>query len=213
MTEILRRSGFYYHVHPPSNAKFIAPDAGIIAHEEKRTVDPQLAQRLVHFATTRMTGSPAEHHAIYAALGEMMGNTFDHANKQSTGYEHWWASVYYDEATGTAHFTFFDTGVGILKSRNLSSFPDVARSILGSDTAFLLNIFEGEIASRTGVVWRGMGLPRIYQRVMRGDLTNMTVITNGVIGHLDTGNFTALSGNFRGTLYHWELRYNAESNN
>jgi hypothetical protein len=213
MTAILRRSGFYSHVRPPSQAKFIAPDAGIIAHEEKRIVDPQLAQQLVHFATTRLIGHPTDNHAIYAALGEMMGNTFDHAHRRAEGYEHWWASVYYDETTRTAHFTFFDTGVGIFGSREVSSFPDRARALIGSDTAFLRHIFEGRIASRTGQPWRGQGLPRIYQRVERRQLTNMTVITNSVRGHLDTGDFRALSRPFPGTLYHWELTYDAKSNN
>jgi hypothetical protein len=212
MTELLRRSGFYSHVRPPSQARYIAPDSGIIAHEEKRIVDPQLAQQLVHFATQRLNGIPSENHAVFGALGEMMGNTFDHAHRHGAR-ERWWASIYYDESNRVAHFTFFDTGVGIFGSREVTRLTDKLRSYIGSDAAFLRDIFEGEIASRTGVPWRGQGLPRINQRVKRGELTNMTIITNAVKGHLDTGTFTTLSRPFPGTLYHWELRSNAKPNN
>ena len=213
MTDSLRRSGFYSHVRPPARAKFVQPDTGIIAHEEKRIVDGQLAQQLIHFATERLSGNAVENHATYAALGEMMQNTFDHAHRRQLGQERWWASVYYDEADRVAHFTFFDTGVGIFGSREVSGLREHVRAFFASDPEFLKDIFEGQIASRTGITWRGQGLPRIYQRVKRGELTNMVVITNRVKGYLDSSNFVALNREFIGTLYHWELRNDAPPNN
>jgi hypothetical protein len=211
MTDILRSSGFYSHVRPPASAKFIAPDTGIIAHEENSIVDGRLSQELIHFATERLTGSRIEHHASYAALGEMMQNTFDHAHRRRPGYERWWASVYFDDVGKVAHFTFFDTGVGIFGSREVSGLKDHMRALFVNDADFLKDIFEGQIASRTGVPWRGQGLPRIYQRVQRRELTEMIVITNAVKGYLDKGEFVALKHKFVGTLYHWELRHHDKS--
>jgi hypothetical protein len=211
MTEILRKSGFYSHVRPPANARFLSPDAGIIVHEEHRTVDTLRSQQLIHFATERLTGNRSEHRAIYAALGEMMQNTFDHAHRRRPGFERWWASVYYDDTEKAAHFTFFDTGVGIFGSREVSGLKENFRAMFASDTQFLKDIFEGAISSRTGIPWRGQGLPRIYQRVQRGELHEMVVITNAVKGHLNTGEFVQLRRQFNGTLYHWELRYDGES--
>lgn len=208
LAELLTRSGFYEHVSPPRGQTAGRADRGVVAHEMEHVVDTPKASELVQFAMRALTGKAMTHRAAYVALGEMMHNTFDHASGDVTGKELWWASVYYDDEHQVAHFTFLDNGVGILGSRPVRAIIDPLRHALGlvADSEVLQHIFQGKLASRTRIVWRGQGLPRVYQRVKSGQLTEMTVLTNRVIGNLDRDEFRPLDAEFQGTLYHWELR-------
>ena len=208
LADILLRSGFYEHVTPPRGVAYTKPDRGLIAHEMEHIVDTPKANELVQFAMKSLTGAATTHRGAYVALGEMMHNTFDHASRDVTGKERWWASVYYDDAQDVAHFTFLDNGVGILGSRPVRRFIDPFRRALNliEDTELLQHIFQGKLASRTGLDWRGQGLPRVYNRVKNGQLPEMTVLTNRVIGNLEKDEFRPLDVEFAGTLYHWEIR-------
>lgn len=206
VVNVLRRSGFYEFISPPAGSGYILADRGIVAHENQRVVDTATAARLIRFATKALYGTPRDDWAIYAALGEFMHNTFDHASRRRTGRERWWVSVYYDEEQRVAHFTFVDTGVGIFGSRPVRTFSEAIRKFIGSDPEILRNIFEGKLGSATGIPWRGQGLPRVLRHVRNGRLANLTVITNRVKGVLDGMRFSQLGVEFRGTLYHWELR-------
>jgi hypothetical protein len=206
LADTLRRSGFYEHVRPPRGVKKLA-DRGIVAHIQESVVDTPMIEQLIHFATTILYGQPRDHTPTYSAIGELMQNTFDHAAGALHGRERWWASVFYDQQNDVVHFTFLDNGVGILKSRSVRLLDNVRAAMsLTADTELLKQIFEGKLASVTRIRWRGKGLPGIYERVARSQLTEMTVITNRVKGDLDRGNFTTLANEFEGTLYHWEMR-------
>jgi hypothetical protein len=203
LADVLGRSGFYDHVDV-DRVKTV-PDRGMIQRKKDRRVDSPVASRLVEFAAASVGCSPAMS-PIYGTLIECMGNTFDHAHKSRRGREYWWASVYFDEPTRTAHFTFLDNGVGIFRSRQLRRIEKL-RHIVGlpEQPRILQEIFEGKLASRTGVPYRGRGLPRIYKNVQRGRLTNVIVISNRVRADLAKSEFTSLKNNFSGTLFHWEL--------
>lgn len=208
IAEVFRRSGFYEHVQPPKSLRRRnkSEDRGVIQRHRSAIVDGPVADQLIRFGYERVTGVQRSDWAMYDAIEEFMQNTFDHASRETCGKERWWASVQYDESEQIAHFTFLDNGVGIFGSRQLATMDKLRDMFdLPPDTTLLQEIFEGKLASRTGVQYRGQGLPRIYKHIKRGTLENLTVITNRVKGELHAGRFTPLDHEFSGTLYYWDL--------
>lgn len=205
MREVFRRSGFYQYAQPPRAIGPLAADRGLVDHHHRALFDDAITEKIVHFATERAWGSKDDHWPTYDALGEFMQNTLEHARK--SGRQRWWVSVFYDEQRNSSHFTFLDTGLGILGSRKVKTLTRMRQVLgLGTDADILHDIFEGRLASRTEIDWRGWGLPRVRKWVRRGEIVDLKVLTNHIKGDVGRERFVMLRNAFRGTLYHWELR-------
>jgi len=69
----------------------------------------------------------------------------------------------------------------------------------------LKDMLSGEVESRTGLPYRGKGLPSMNQDLIRGGIRNLIIISNDVKAEVEKQNFEVLPRPFRGTLIYWEV--------
>jgi hypothetical protein len=117
----------------------------------------------------------------------------------------WWATVYGDLARRRVCYSFLDTGVGIFKSVNLHWVRKAFRRLgLGDNSKVLLEILEGRVESRTGLPYRGKGLPTIYKKSQSGNIKSLFIIANDVYADVTNNDYRTLNVPFPGTLLYWE---------
>jgi hypothetical protein len=203
---ILVASGFFKHMANAGAFPRPHPSAGGQTFHERTGL--RGGQETAQSLRQAISAEPVR--GLYHVLMEAMNNTGDHATpanlrRRGLAYK-WWVSAYRAPGKKTAHFAFVDNGMGILASLNEQrermsspwSWPD-------SDAIVLKRVFDGQIPSSTFKPERGKGLPAIQRKVDLGLLRNMTVISNGAIGNLDTSTFRNVKYPFTGTVLTWEI--------
>lgn len=102
-------------------------------------------------------------------------------------------------------YSFVDTGVGIFKSVQVRALQRIFKLIGITNNAELLkDILNGGMPSRTGLAYRGKGLPKIYKAARNGDLKSLYIVSNNVFADIERSVFIELKTPFQGTLYYWE---------
>ena len=74
-----------------------------------------------------------------------------------------------------------------------------------SHAKILQDVLGGKIASRTGDVFRGKGLPGINSATSEGRINNLVIISNRAYANVSGGEFRMISTPFRGTFVYWEV--------
>lgn len=204
LRERWRQSGFYKHVY---STQRIRPDnMGRIQKRKSDKVEPETAKELIFFATNVLYGAPRKLFGVYRTLIECMNNTRNHASKDKD-FESWWATVYCDEGAKKACFSFVDNGIGIFRSVRIRGFlRNLASLVYKTHADFMRDILRGQVGSRTGLPYRGKGLPSIYEVLQRGDIDNLIIITNDVYADVAQDRFETLARPFRGTFLYWEIK-------
>jgi hypothetical protein len=203
LRQLMAESDFYSAVSTPSSGHW--PRFGQIRERQDYLVDPTVAQDLVNFATAQLHGSQRPCKGVQRILLEAMANTRDHA----AGLPHangkkWWSLVYC--RNNVAHFTLVDSGVGIFKSVKLTKLKAAARAVgLTSNGDLLRELLLGTLGSRTGLPYRGKGLPAIHRVLQRGQVSRLVIIANDTYADLPSGTFLHLKNYFGGTMLYWQL--------
>jgi hypothetical protein len=205
--ELLTASGFFDYVRSsypiPRNSKF----KGSIERDQGLIVDTALAQRLSQQAIENTITKDQTRKGIYVTLVELMGNTREHADPKAPQTVKWWAILLRDEGANTSQFVFFDRGAGILDTVR-TKLQKLAAMVpfMDNQTRLLQEVFNGSLPSRTGLSYRGKGLPAIHQYASeRKHLSKLRVLTNKVRADVLENNFEELPSNFKGTLFSWEV--------
>lgn len=209
--KMLIESGFRNYVHSSPGAKNLPPMGHIMKFTEsgetfQNRFDQHLAERLIEFATLKLTGTAQPHRPSFSIFCEAMLNTFNHAASEGVSHEPWWASTYYDSERNCSCFTFLDQGVGIFKSHRLTMRLNILSSLRVLDQGQLLQrLFRGEIPSTTGLPGRGNGIPGMYEHCKAGRIRRLTVLSNNAFGDGDAETYVVLPKSFPGTLLYWEI--------
>lgn len=204
--QVLLESGLFEHVKsqvPLPNRKL-----GKMKQLRSKRVEPQTAKELIVCGTEQAFGQCAPCRATrasYATLIELMGNTHAHAAGKHEATKPWWASVYGDATRKRVCYCFLDTGVGIFRSVKLGAVKRAFRRLgFRKNAEILMDILQGRIESRTGLSYRGKGLPSIFKKYTSGDLKLLFILTNNVFADLDANDIRSLDTSFKGTLLYWE---------
>jgi hypothetical protein len=188
-----------------SNGEFRKPK-GIIERKNDVSVKSEETSELIRFATKQLFGNELRFQQLQRVFVECMNNTINHASIDKEEKESWWASVYYDEAINTARFNFFDNGIGILESINLRWQDKILNKVGWKDSAKIMkDALAGEVGSRTGLSYRGKGLPAILEAFNQGCITKLIIISNDVYVNLEKNEYANLEKSFKGTFFHWEI--------
>jgi hypothetical protein len=144
---------------------------------------------------------------IYMMLLELMANTRQHAVPEKPEAKRWWTLLFRDDRSKKAQFVFLDTGVGILDSVRTKFEKFVAKlPFIDNQPRILQEIMKGSFRTRTGLSYRGKGLPAIRQYLAdREHFANLKIITNNVMADVSADSYLALTSRFPGTLFFWEL--------
>ncbi|MEO8649174.1 MAG: hypothetical protein ABI539_08415 [Acidobacteriota bacterium] len=208
LTDKYHDSGIYGDTNIRFGDGSIRPANGTIFRISDTEVKGEIAKRLITFATNHVFGTTQKLKGVYATMIECMNNTVNHATAEGDDKEVWWATVYCDTKRQIAFFNFLDSGIGILESIKLR-WPDVfLRSVgLRDSPGLLRDVLKGKIGSRTGLSYRGNGLPEIYKRFKRGQMSRLIIVSNDVYADLEKDEYRLLPKPFRGTFFHWEISY------
>jgi len=204
--QVLLQSGFFEHVR--SVTPLPQGQLGKIKERNSKQVEATTARELIECGVSQAFGNLIKSdatRATYMALIELMGNTHNHASGKRLEVEPWWATAYGDAVRKRVCYSFLDTGVGIFKSVKMSPFQRTFRKLgFGNNAQLLKEILAGLIESRTGLPYRGKGLPTIYQKSQGGDLKSLFIIANDVFADIPNGVYRTLETPFPGTLFYWE---------
>jgi hypothetical protein len=139
----------------------------------------------------------------------MMRNSCDHAfiTKKSTI---WHLGISHFEETNCCKFSFVDNGEGIIKTYNKKGFLSKISGYFDNNAEILDSAFKDGIRSKTGLSWRGKGLPTIFEMYSDNIITNLIVITNDVYLDFDRKISKTVSTSFSGTYYFWKIDNNCE---
>ena len=74
-------------------------------------------------------------------------------------------------------------------------------------------LLDGRIASRTGDVHRGRGLPIMKEACNEHRISNLVVISNRAAGFLESEGYQDLNQGFEGTIIYWEVSEPPEEGN
>jgi hypothetical protein len=206
--QLLIASGFFDHVKPSFFIKQDKSFSGSIAHEKGFIVDAELAERLTAEAVETVFGEPTNRKGVYVTLLELMANTRQHAIPEKPQAKRWWTLLFRDNRRKRAQFVFLDTGVGILDSVRTKFEKFIAKlPFIDNQPRILEEIMNGSFRTRTGLSYRGKGLPVIRQYLAeRKHFDNLKIITNNVMADVSADSYVGLSSRFSGTLFFWELQ-------
>ena len=133
----------------------------------------------------------------------MMRNSHDHAFKNEESVI-WHFAISHDDEKKEVKFSFVDNGKGIIKTFT-EGFLSKFLNLFTDNRDLLETAFKDGINSRTGLSWRGKGLPTIYENYQDKYFRNLVVITNDVYLDFDRKIQKKLSVPFSGTYYFWSL--------
>jgi len=205
---LLLQSGFYRYVrsgYRPSDS-----DGHILSIRSDQKVRTVVAREVVDFANRHLGREYDERSkAMYTVLIECMANTNNHAFGEGfkrKPYSKWWLVAIYDEDRRTVHFAFLDGGLGIPTTIR-KRFVEVLRSIIWNGDADLIKeALSGSFCrSKTGLQYRGKGLPKIRQAHSDGDINDLRVLSNRGLVKGGDMQLNTLDIPFRGTLITWNF--------
>ncbi|MGA8027597.1 MAG: hypothetical protein WB992_10650 [Bryobacteraceae bacterium] len=207
LKQILLDSGFGEHVRlarptsKPGQGKMLSRDVRL--EQQSTDIQATKAQELVSFARERL-GRPLEDKPAYGILIDLMENTFEHASWVMKGQVSWWATVFCDLGKQKACYSFVDMGVGIFKSSSFKQRIGYLAKAFNRPAEKIRALLERRIPSRTGLHYRGQGLPWIYESGLAGRIENLVIITNNVYARPLADEYRELDSNFNGTFLYWE---------
>ncbi len=202
--ELLAESGFFDHVR--TDSKRSPPRKGMIRARTNTKVSPSTAREIVRFAAQHLTGKDAGASGAYRTAIECMSNTHQHA-ASATGVEKWWLMAYHPKNEPFVSFTFIDNGVGIIDSLSRKKILDKLMEWFGvsRDAEVLRELIRGDIRSRTGLQYRGKGLPAMREQNSRKMIKGLKLLSNRAMVDVSANTYTELSGGFSGTIVFWQL--------
>lgn len=206
----LERSGFFKYMRgyvAPENLKTknIIIRTGNI-NTSQRELSPEMPK-----AMETVWGVAGRCPILFGGIGEMLRNSCDHAFDNGDKIN-WHLGVSHLEKEKTVKFSFVDNGVGIIKTYYDKGLIQKVKGYFKDNAEVLEKAFKSGIDSRTGLPWRGKGLPTIYDLYRDNVITNLVVITNNVYLDFDNKTFEEINVPFSGTFYFWKVDQSCEPN-
>lgn len=140
---------------------------------------------------------------LYNTLGEIAGNSVEHANRLLSN-KNWFMSVHYEE--GKVIIQMADIGKGIIRTLNLLLKQEVLRFLNRREPHEVLeNLFRGSYQSSTREKNRNNGLPEMLERFKSEYINNVIVVSNNAVFDFSNRLSCSLNHSFNGTFYSIEI--------
>lgn len=203
---ILERSGFFKYMNGHVEKENLASKNIILRTGDAQTLQGALTPEIQNAMET-VWGEKARCPLLFGGIGEMLRNTCDHAFAAIEDVT-WHFGISHFEEDQKVCFSFIDNGDGILKTYKRKGLLDKVVGFFSNNAEVLETAFKNGIESRTGLKWRGKGLPTIYEMYTDRIISNLIVITNNVYIDFDRGIAEAIANPFMGTCYFWQINNN-----
>ena len=199
---VLEKSGFFKFVNGKIDENNSNSKNTILNTGDNKTPQSELAVEIVKSMET-VWGVEGRSPSVYSCVFEMMRNSCDHAFKKDNQVR-WHFALSHSDTGNTVKFSFVDNGKGIIKTFT----EGILKNFLNyfKDNVDIIEAaFENGIASRTGLSWRGKGLPTIFDNYEDNHIRNLVVISNNVYIDFDRNIKHKLKNSFSGTYYYWKV--------
>lgn len=202
--DVLEQSGFMEYVNgniseKNKGTKNIIFTTGKSSTHQKSIVDA------IHKANHTVWGEYGRSPLLYGIIVEMIKNSCKHAFKSKEKVR-WHIAVNHDEENKKVKFSFVDNGLGIIKSFEEDDTAKKIKGLIRNNPEMINLAFRNGIQSKTGLSWRGTGLPTIYEALNEDEIIKrLVVITNDVYCDFDNNMQMSLNKTFSGTYYYWEM--------
>lgn len=206
--DVLERSGFFKHMTGSVSSKNKVSKNKILKTGNISTHQQEFVPE-IHKAMETVWGTKARCPALYGGLGEMMRNSCDHAFLDKRAIV-WHFGISHFEQENMCKFSFVDNGEGIINTYYHKGLINEAKRFFNNTAEILETAFRDGIKSRTGLSWRGKGLPTIFEMYEDNIITNLIVITNDVYLDFDRKITKTLNTRFSGTYYFWRITNTCE---
>lgn len=200
--KLLRDSGFLKYVNSKEKYK-IERKSEQVEITSSGVIDQKIASQICDFVNSKFKTKTNYTRFLYNMLIELMANTFQHAyEEKSSLINHWYIFAKYEE--GKVKFIFLDTGSGIPQTIAKKFFENIIKT----DNECILSALRGEFRTKTKLVNRGKGLPRINSYYKDKMIDNLIIISGRGYCFLDN-NIYELQNSLNGTLFYWEININS----
>lgn len=203
---ILEKSGFYKFVNRRTKAAPVKTKN--IMRTGISVTSPNFLSQEVRNSMDTVWGEEGRNPVLRTIIFEMMRNSCDHAFSKTKDIS-WHLSISHDEEKNLVKFSFADNGAGIINTLKANALKKVVNLFTGNED-ILDTAFKNGIESRTGLKWRGKGLPSIFESFSDGYVKNLLVISNDVLLHFDQSKKEKLPISYKGTYYYWEIDQNCK---
>ncbi len=202
--QVLVKSGFLKYVTTSDNQPKETKNT-ILKTGDYNTNQAMLKPE-IRKAMNTVWGVSGRNPIVYGCVFEMIRNSCDHAfASQSQIRWHW--SISHQEKEQMVKFSFVDNGTGLIKTFKNGPL-NLVRHFFTDNIDLVETAFKDGIESRTGLPWRGKGLPTIFEAYTDNYIQNLVIITNNVFIDFDKGVKKILNINFSGTYYYWVVNPN-----
>ena len=199
---ILEKSGFFKFVNGKVDESNSNSKNTILNTGDNKTPQSELAVEIVKSMET-VWGQKGRSPSVYSCVFEMMRNSCDHAFKKDNQIR-WHFALSHSDTDNTVKFSFVDNGKGIIKTFTEGILKNFL-NLFQDNVDIIEAAFENGIASRTGLSWRGKGLPTIFDNYSDNHIKNLVVISNNVYIDFDRSIRYKLKNAFSGTYYYWKV--------
>lgn len=198
---ILINSGFFTKVK--TTQEFARPSDRIFNLSGDDQTNEEAIGAEIRIICKRLLGYERTYSPLYNTLGEIAGNSVEHANTDLSN-KNWFMSVHYED--DKAIIQMADIGKGILKTLNLLLKQEVLRVLRHSlPHEILKKLFMGTYQSSTREKNRNNGLPDMLARYNNKFINNVIVVSNNAVYDFSGNLSTTLNHSFHGTFYSIEI--------
>ncbi len=202
---VLELSGFFDYMSG-SIEYYSEVNSNTIIEQSNKSVEPQSTAKVVSSAMKTVTGKSQRNKKLQGLFIELMANSINHGFPGSQKKK-WILSTSHYQKERYVSFSFIDNGVGVLKTLNQKIGRQLLTLFKGKQD-LLQSAFKGEIGSRTGLPFRGKGLPFIKDKYDTNRISNLFILTNNVILDYISNEFYEIDIPYSGTFYYFELNSN-----
>lgn len=175
-----------------------------IIEQGNKVVEPERSAEIVREAMRTITGKSQRNTRIQRLFIELMSNSINHGFPNNENKKKWMIATSHFKSDKKVSFSFIDNGVGIINTLNQKWGRQILTFFKGKGD-LLESAFDGNIGSRTKLNYRGKGLPTIKDTFVKNHISNLFVLTNGIVIDYNKGKSYELKVPYSGTFYHFEL--------
>jgi len=172
-------------------------------------VDTAFAKNVCDFIIEKGNTTKKACKFLYNMMIELMANVYAHAYGEADSIlcSRWYCFAEYDASNNMIDFTFMDTGDGIpstVQKHGLEQFDFLK---MKGDGSYVISALKGELRSKTGIPYRGKGLPKVFSYCESNQIKNMRIISNKADITIEGSTITPIELQIplMGTLFWWRI--------
>lgn len=197
----LEQSGFFKYLVTTISKENRKTKNTILKTGDKHTPNTEIANE-VRKSMETIWGVNARCQELYGGIMEMVRNSCDHAFDKT--HPTWHLGLSHFDSENKVKFVFVDNGRGIISTFKKTALKNFIH-LFKNHADLIDTAFRDGIESRTGLSWRGKGLPTIFEMFTDKLISRLIVITNDVYIDFNSDIYVNLPIKYKGTYYYWEI--------